>query len=184
MCNLNPKPLAALYGTSGDENPQMTPTERHAVSFSLLLARQAILLRWKALPTHTQWLWDMHCLTLEKVKFSLTGSQDTFHKTWLPFLICVQVFHTTSVITWYGKYFEPLTFLTFKILISTSLPITSPGLPKYKIRGMDPSLRQVSQKGRVCCVCFWFVYLFIHSFFFFFFGTLQQTFACPLRAGK
>lgn len=96
--NLNPNPLIALLGASVDDDPRMTPTERHAVSFSLLLARRAILLRWKgkALPTHTQWLRDiMHCLTLEKIRFSLRGSQDKFYKTWQPFLTHFKAFHTS-----------------------------------------------------------------------------------------
>lgn len=53
---LDPNPTIALFGASGDDDPRMTSTQRHMISFSLLLARRTILLRWKetASPTHIQ----------------------------------------------------------------------------------------------------------------------------------
>ena len=44
---LDPNPMIALFGAFRDDVPQMTSTERHMISFSLLLARWAILLTWK-----------------------------------------------------------------------------------------------------------------------------------------
>ena len=77
----------ALFGAPGVDDPRMISTERHMISFSLLLA---ILLRWKEAtsPTHIQWLWDiMHCLTLEKICFSIRGTENKFYKTWKPYRI-------------------------------------------------------------------------------------------------
>lgn len=88
-CNLEPNPLVAVFGTTGDDNTSFSPNKRHTIAFASLLARRAILLRWKdsAPPTHAQWLKDiMSCLKLEKIRYSVCNSTIKFKKLWGPFL--------------------------------------------------------------------------------------------------
>lgn len=85
---LDPNPLTALFGVMGGEK-KLTTTKQHILSFASLLARRAILLRWRDTlpPTHTQWLEDiMSCLKLEKIRHSLQHSNEKFQKVWGPFL--------------------------------------------------------------------------------------------------
>ncbi|KAF3845137.1 hypothetical protein F7725_008300 [Dissostichus mawsoni] len=59
------------------------------IAFSTLLARRLILLKWKqhSPPSFSQWVKDvMYFLQLEKIKFLLRGSSNTFIRTWKPFL--------------------------------------------------------------------------------------------------
>ena len=87
--DLEPNPLIALFGTSGKDDMRLTPTKSRTLSFASLLARRAILLRWRdaAQPTHTQWLRDiMSCLDLEKIRYSVCDSSKKFQKVWGPFL--------------------------------------------------------------------------------------------------
>lgn len=57
---LKPNPLTALFGIM--EGEEQLPVEKHhTLSFSSLLARRAILLKWRdtSPPTHAQWLEDI-----------------------------------------------------------------------------------------------------------------------------
>ena len=59
------------------------------VAFLKLLARCAILLRWKSpCPLFCpQWINDaLHFMKLDQIKYSLRFSERTFHKIWQPFL--------------------------------------------------------------------------------------------------
>ena len=87
--NLDPDPVIALLGTAAGEGLPLTRTECRMVDFALLLARRAILFKWKdaAPPTPRQWLRDiMSCLELEMLRFSIAGSEKKFFKTWSPFM--------------------------------------------------------------------------------------------------
>ena len=59
------------------------------MSFTSLLARRLILLKWKHVlpPTHFTWIRDVLAhIKLERMRFSLKGSLRNFEKTWIPFL--------------------------------------------------------------------------------------------------
>ena len=87
--DMEPNPLIALFGTTDDVNVRLTPAKRRTLSFASLLARRALLLRWRnaAPPTHAQWLRDvMSCLNLEKIHYSICNSKEKFQKVWGPFL--------------------------------------------------------------------------------------------------
>ena len=58
-------------------------------SFTFLLARRHILIKWKHVSpsTHNRWIKDvLHYIKIEKIRFSLKGSLRSFEKTWTPFL--------------------------------------------------------------------------------------------------
>ncbi len=85
---LEPNPLTALFGVMGGEK-KLTIAKQRTLFFASLLARRAILLRWKdtSPPTHAQWLEDiMSCLKLEKIRYSLQQSNKKLQKVWGPFL--------------------------------------------------------------------------------------------------
>lgn len=57
---LEPDPLAALFGFTG-ERVNLTVEKHRALSFASLLARQAILLKWKdAAPAHSYTMVSRH----------------------------------------------------------------------------------------------------------------------------
>ena len=83
--DLDPDPVLALLGTAGRDDLPLTRVECRMVDFALLLARRAILLKWKdaAPPVLRQWLRDiMSCLNSEMLRFSVAGSEQKFYKTW------------------------------------------------------------------------------------------------------
>ena len=87
--DLDPDPLLALFGTVGSEGLPLTRTEGRMVDFALLIARRAVLLKWKdaAPPSLNQWLHGiMSCLELEMLRFSIAGSERKFYETWGPFM--------------------------------------------------------------------------------------------------
>ena len=87
--DLDPDPLVALLGTAGGDGLPLTRSESRMVDFALLMARRAVLLKWKdaAPPSNRQWLCDiMSCLKLEMLRFSIAGSETKFFKTWGPFM--------------------------------------------------------------------------------------------------
>ena len=93
---LEPCPLVALFGTTGEMAARLTPVKRCTLSFSSLMARRALLLRWRdaAPPTHAQWLRDiMSCLSLEKICYLVSGSNKKFQHVWGPFLKYFQHYH-------------------------------------------------------------------------------------------
>ncbi|KAJ4918953.1 hypothetical protein JOQ06_024410 [Pogonophryne albipinna] len=86
--NIRPSPLLALFGVlpTGLSLPSYFA---ELVAFLTLLARRAILLRWKGPcpPSHSQWIKDaLHFMRLEKIKYSLRFSEQKFYKIWQPFL--------------------------------------------------------------------------------------------------
>lgn len=84
------EPLTAFFGISSSLNvPKST---RKIIAFSTLLARRLILLKWShsTPPIHNKWIQEvLRCVTIEKIRFSLKGSLDTFYKTWQPFLVYI-----------------------------------------------------------------------------------------------
>lgn len=86
--DLAPDPLIALFGIARDVS-HLTPNKLRSLSFASLLARRAVLLRWRDVspPTHSQWLGDiMSCMCLEKIRYSIHNSYKKFLNVWGPFL--------------------------------------------------------------------------------------------------
>ena len=85
--DIPPDPLTALFGVPCGNN---TPLYLNRImSFTSLLARRLILLKWKHVfpPTHFTWIRDVLAhIKLERMRFSLKGSLRNFEKTWIPFL--------------------------------------------------------------------------------------------------
>lgn len=82
-----PEPLLALFGVS--LQPFASGVMQHVLAFTTLLARRLILLKWKCVqpPSHNRWVKELLLsIRLEKLRFSLKGSLDSFEKTWRPFL--------------------------------------------------------------------------------------------------
>ena len=87
--DLDSDPLVALLGTAGGNDLSITSAESRMVDFALLIARRAVLIRWKdaAPPTIRQWLSDiLSCPKLEMLRFSIAGSEEKFYSTWGPFM--------------------------------------------------------------------------------------------------
>jgi len=85
--NLEPNPLTALFGLPPTKN--LPTTIQRVMAFTTLLARRAILLKWKHVspPTHNSWVHEiLLCLKLEKLRFSQKGSLTAFRETWNPLL--------------------------------------------------------------------------------------------------
>ncbi len=85
--DLDPNPLTVLFGISS--RPDLTISSRQVIAFTTVLARRAILLKWKHVipPSHDMWIREIFCcIKLEKLRFLLSGSLKSFHKTWKPFL--------------------------------------------------------------------------------------------------
>lgn len=83
--NITPNPVCALFGFTSENRPQTCPI----TAFTSLIARRLILLSWKEQtpPSFTRWVKDvMHFLKLEKIRYTLIGSVQTFRKVWSPFL--------------------------------------------------------------------------------------------------
>ncbi len=94
QCRLEPEPLVAMFGVAPEEL-QLSASMCKILAFSSLLARRAILLKWKnpLPPTHIQWIREtMSCLYLEKIRYSLRGSGKQFFKMWQPFIDYVDNF--------------------------------------------------------------------------------------------
>ncbi|CAI5657319.1 unnamed protein product [Oreochromis niloticus] len=84
---IEPEPLCAMFGAV--QNLNLSSSRLRILNFSLLLARRAILLKWKdsSPPSHTQWLKDvLSCMDLEKIRYTVRGSKNKFYKLWSPFL--------------------------------------------------------------------------------------------------
>ena len=85
---IQPSPLLALFGVLpiGLSLPSYFA---ELVAFLTLLARRAILMRWKSScpPSHSQWIKDvLHFMRLEKIKHTLRFAEHKFYKIWQPFL--------------------------------------------------------------------------------------------------
>ena len=73
-----------IFGVTS-ENISMTSCQRKTLAFSSLLAQQLILLNWKnaASSNHTHLIMCIMCnLKLEKIRYTVNGALQNFHKTW------------------------------------------------------------------------------------------------------
>ena len=85
---LDPDPVLAIFGVAGENSP-LRGSNKVVARFTTLLARRLILLNWKQAnpPSHTMWRRDaMQHLALEKLRFTLRGSEESFHRTWRSFI--------------------------------------------------------------------------------------------------
>lgn len=87
---LDPNPTCALFVVTPEESRAVLPAKAHVViALTTLLARRLILFKWKqhTPPSFSHWIKDvMYFLKLEKIKYTLKGSSQTFLKVWRPFL--------------------------------------------------------------------------------------------------
>lgn len=79
---LDPDPICALFGLTPEKSRAVLPAKAYVViAFTTLLARRLILFRWKqqAPPSFSHWVKDvMYFLKLEKIKYTLKGSSQSF----------------------------------------------------------------------------------------------------------
>lgn len=83
-----PDPLTALFGLV-PENMKLPSGGSKVVAFSTLLARRLILLKWKDSmpPSVTHWIREVVSnLRLERIRYTIRGSEQKFVKVWKPFL--------------------------------------------------------------------------------------------------
>lgn len=90
MCSASipPNPLCAIFGFT-EETRSLKGKFHVVIAFTSLLARRLILLMWKDKkpPTFNRWIRDtMSFLKLEKIRYTLKGSIQSFERTWTPFL--------------------------------------------------------------------------------------------------
>ena len=88
MCGKDINPIIGIFGTAPGR-VTFPNSQSEAITFSSLLARRLILLRWKATtpPSHAHWVKSiMSHLKLEKLNFTIRGSSQKFVKIWQPFL--------------------------------------------------------------------------------------------------
>ena len=81
---LDPDPALAIFGTARENSP-LRGSNLTVVRFTTLLARRLILLNWKNTnpPSFLMWRRDVvHHLSLEKLRFTLRGSETRFYSTW------------------------------------------------------------------------------------------------------
>jgi len=79
---LDPNPLTALFGIPS--RPDLSISSHQVIAFIPLLARAAILLKWKHVtpPSTDRWIQEVFsCINLEKLRFLLSGFLKTFQKT-------------------------------------------------------------------------------------------------------
>ena len=79
-----PDPIIALFGISN-----LPSYLQRVIAFTTLLARRLILINWihPSPPSHNRWIHEiLYCIKLERLRFSLRGSLESFHKTWQPVL--------------------------------------------------------------------------------------------------
>ena len=84
---VEPTPFGALFGVF-PLLPSLTKLEKDVLAFITLLARRLILMNWKSptSPSYTHLIRDtLHCVKLEKIRYSLRGSSEKFWKVWGPF---------------------------------------------------------------------------------------------------
>ena len=84
---IEPNPFTAIFGNA--PNSGLPKVKLKVLAFTSLLARMVILLKWKdpAPPSHSHWVRDiMSCMNLEKIRYTIQGSENTFYKIWRPFL--------------------------------------------------------------------------------------------------
>ena len=88
--NIQPCPKIGIFGTvSCADGSSLSAYLQRVIAFFSLLARRAILFKWKDSnpPTNNQWIRDvMLNIKLEKIRCTLNGSVNKFHKMWDPFI--------------------------------------------------------------------------------------------------
>lgn len=85
---IEPNPLTGIFGIAPDLN--LHKAMLNFLAFASLLARRAISLKWKdpAPPCCSHWLRDMiSCMNLEKIRYTIRGSENKFYRIWRPFLV-------------------------------------------------------------------------------------------------
>ena len=83
--------MVAVFGWFSDPTGSVPHLQR-VIAFSSLLARRLILFKWKAVapPSHHHWIRDiMQNVKLERIRCTLNGSINQFHKTWDPLITYV-----------------------------------------------------------------------------------------------
>ena len=84
---ISPEPLLALFGAPLE--PCTSRVIQNVLAFTTLLARRLILLKWKHSqpPSHGRWVEEVLLfMSLEKLRFSLNGSLNSFERIWRPLL--------------------------------------------------------------------------------------------------
>ena len=84
---VTPNPLTAIFGVVKGGNA-LSHIHRKAIAFASLLARRLILFNWKGKnpPTYIHWIRDvMMVLNLEKIRYSIHGTEDKYNKAWSAF---------------------------------------------------------------------------------------------------
>lgn len=87
LCQVELNPFSAIFGVALDLD--LPRFKLRMLAFSLLLARRAVLLKWKdpVSPSHAHWIRDiMLCMDLEKIRYTVRGSENQFYTVWRPFL--------------------------------------------------------------------------------------------------
>lgn len=123
--DIEPNPLVALFGTTGEVDVCLTPAKRRTLSFASLLARRAILLMWRdaAPPTHAQWLRDiMSCLNLEKIHYSIRNSKENSKEK------CGDLFWNTFIILKLVRDWIPHSHFAFCFYVSNTKCTNWPSL--------------------------------------------------------
>ena len=85
---VDPDPITATFGIAPN-NFGISKHQSDLIAFSTLLARRLILLGWKSptSPSYSRWVREvMSFLKLEKIRCTVQGSVQRFHKIWNPFL--------------------------------------------------------------------------------------------------
>ena len=89
---VEPSPLIALFSVA-PEDASLSKREVNMLAFCSLLARRLILFKWKdpIPPTHSHWIREVMChLKLEKIRYTVRGSTETFYNIWQPFFTFVE----------------------------------------------------------------------------------------------
>lgn len=90
---IKPSPQIAIFGIPEDGKNNLSAKQANVISFTSLLARRRILLQWKnpLPPSPALWLRDtMFYLGMEKIKYSMRGSTNTFFNHWRPLITYVR----------------------------------------------------------------------------------------------
>lgn len=97
--NIHPSPLLGLFGVLTTDH-SLPSYFVEFLAFLTLLARRVILRHWKSPcpPSHTHWVKDaLSFAKLEKIKYTIRGSDIKFEKIWHPFLEHVRSLHLDVV---------------------------------------------------------------------------------------
>ncbi len=84
---LHPNPLTSLFGITPD-GIQLPVGGHKVIAFTTLLARRLILMRWRdaAAPSFSHWIREvLFNLRLEKIRYTIRGSEKKFSEVWRSF---------------------------------------------------------------------------------------------------